>query len=119
MDTAAAGHPKVTWLAGTAEATGLASTSVDLVLAAQAFHWFRPPQALVEFDFVPRTPLHALSLAASPARSVRVARFAALARFVRARTMRSVASSPCQSLRNPTTLTTCIANSALGFSSCS
>ena len=30
--------------------------------------------------FAPRTPLHALSLAAAPARSVRVARFAALAR---------------------------------------
>ena len=30
--------------------------------------------------FAPRTPLHALSRAASPARSVRVARFAALAR---------------------------------------
>src|SRR5437660_9556063 len=31
--------------------------------------------------FAPRTPLHALSRAASPARSVRVARFAALARI--------------------------------------
>src|SRR5215211_3978414 len=31
-------------------------------------------------DFVPRTPLHPLSRAASPARSVRVARFATLAR---------------------------------------
>jgi SAM-dependent methyltransferase len=34
---------------GTAEATGLADHSVRLVTAAQAFHWFRPPQARAEF----------------------------------------------------------------------
>ena len=49
MRAAAADHPRVTWVAGTAEATGLASNSIDLVLAAQAFHWFRPPEALAEF----------------------------------------------------------------------
>lgn len=36
-------------IAGTAEATGLADRSVDLVAAAQAFHWFRPDLALREF----------------------------------------------------------------------
>jgi SAM-dependent methyltransferase len=34
---------------GTAEATGLPSSSVRLVTAAQAFHWFRPEQARAEF----------------------------------------------------------------------
>jgi hypothetical protein len=36
---------------------------------------------LLPRGFAPRTPLHALSRAAAPARSVRVARFASLARF--------------------------------------
>src|SRR5204863_7704923 len=35
---------------------------------------------IIPRGFAPRTPLHALSRAASPPRSVRVARFAALAR---------------------------------------
>ena len=34
---------RVTWVEGTAEHTGLADTSVDLVTAAQAFHWFDGP----------------------------------------------------------------------------
>src|SRR5262245_1943499 len=42
-------HPSVRWVGGTAEATGLAPASVDLVLCAQAFHWFRPEAALPEF----------------------------------------------------------------------
>ena len=49
MRGAAAAHPRVTWVGGTAEATGLATGAVGLVLAAQAFHWFRPPQAIAEF----------------------------------------------------------------------
>jgi SAM-dependent methyltransferase len=49
MRGAAAAHPNVTWSDGSAEATGLAAGVVDLVLAAQAFHWFRPPEALAEF----------------------------------------------------------------------
>jgi SAM-dependent methyltransferase len=31
---------RLDWLAGTAEDTGLADTSIDLVTAAQSFHWF-------------------------------------------------------------------------------
>jgi SAM-dependent methyltransferase len=31
------------------EATTLAEASVDFVIAGQAFHWFRPPEARVEF----------------------------------------------------------------------
>lgn len=40
---------RVTFRDGTAEATGLTDESVDLVLCAQAFHWFRPDDALTEF----------------------------------------------------------------------
>jgi len=49
MRAAAAPHANVTWTIGTAEATGLAPESMDLVLCAQAFHWFRAPEALAEF----------------------------------------------------------------------
>jgi len=49
MRRAATPHPHVTWTAGLAEATGLRSASVDLVLCAQSFHWFKPPPALAEF----------------------------------------------------------------------
>jgi SAM-dependent methyltransferase len=37
------------FVAGTAEATTLAGASVDLVIAAQAFHWFDPQKASREF----------------------------------------------------------------------
>jgi SAM-dependent methyltransferase len=49
MRRAAAPHPSVVWVAGRAEATGLASQAVDLVLCAQSFHWFRTADALSEF----------------------------------------------------------------------
>jgi SAM-dependent methyltransferase len=49
MRGAAAPHARVTWVVGTAEATGLADRSVDLVLCAQSFHWFRAPEAIAEF----------------------------------------------------------------------
>jgi SAM-dependent methyltransferase len=49
MREAAAPHPRVRFADGTAEATGLAPGSVGLVLCAQAFHWFRPVEALAEF----------------------------------------------------------------------
>jgi len=41
--------PNFTSLAGTAEATGLPAASVDLVTAAQAFHWFDGPASRREF----------------------------------------------------------------------
>lgn len=34
---------------GTAEATGLTSKSVDFIVAAQAFHWFKPQPTQTEF----------------------------------------------------------------------
>lgn len=49
MRRAAAPHPNVTWVAARAEATGLGSESVDLVLCAQSFHWFQPREVLPEF----------------------------------------------------------------------
>ena len=39
---------------GTAEATTLADDSVDLIIAAQAFHWFRPAEARQEFERIER-----------------------------------------------------------------
>jgi SAM-dependent methyltransferase len=49
MRGAATAHPRVRWVAGTAEATGLEPACIALVLCAQAFHWFRPGEALAEF----------------------------------------------------------------------
>ena len=43
------GHAGFLAVAGTAEATTLDDASVDLVIAAQAFHWFDPPSASREF----------------------------------------------------------------------
>ena len=54
MRAAAAAHSGVTWRAVTAEATGLPEASVDLVLVAQAFHWFRQRAAIAEFHRVLR-----------------------------------------------------------------
>lgn len=49
MRGAAGPHPRVDYREGTAERTGLPDAGVDLVVAAQAFHWFRPREALAEF----------------------------------------------------------------------
>jgi len=49
MRQAATLHERVTFLEGTAEQTGLATASVDLVTCFQAFHWFEPDRALPEF----------------------------------------------------------------------
>lgn len=54
MRRVAAPHPLVDWRAGTAEATGLGAASVDVVVCAQAFHWFRPADALAEFHRILR-----------------------------------------------------------------
>ncbi len=48
MREAAEPHPRVEWIAGTAEWTGLDEASVDLVTAFQAFHWFDHVKALRE-----------------------------------------------------------------------
>lgn len=44
-----AGDPRVRWVAGSAEATTLADASVDVVSAAQAFHWFDPAPTRAEW----------------------------------------------------------------------
>jgi SAM-dependent methyltransferase len=54
MRAAAAAHPRVEWRDGTAEATGLDVASIDLVLCAQAFHWFRVRESIAEFHRVLR-----------------------------------------------------------------
>lgn len=61
MRDAAEPHPLVAWRDGRAEATGLGSASVGLVLCAQAFHWFEPASALAEFHRV-LTPTGRLAL---------------------------------------------------------
>jgi SAM-dependent methyltransferase len=48
MREAAEPHPRVEWIAGTAEWTGLDEASADLVTAFQAFHWFDHMKALNE-----------------------------------------------------------------------
>lgn len=54
MREAADPHSSVESLDGTAERTTLADRCVDLVLAAQAFHWFRPEESLREFHRILR-----------------------------------------------------------------
>jgi SAM-dependent methyltransferase len=49
MREAAEAHPGVVYRDGTAEKTGLDAGAMDLVLSAQAFHWFRAEAALPEF----------------------------------------------------------------------
>jgi ubiquinone/menaquinone biosynthesis C-methylase UbiE len=43
------GHGRLESVAGTAEATTLPESSVDLITAGQAFHWFDPAPTRVEF----------------------------------------------------------------------
>jgi SAM-dependent methyltransferase len=50
MRESAEPHPGITVMDGAAEATGLGDASVDLVICAQAFHWFKPREALAEFS---------------------------------------------------------------------
>lgn len=49
-----AGYDKLVSIAGTAEDTGLEDGSVDLITAAQAFHWFDPQRAKTEFGRIAR-----------------------------------------------------------------
>lgn len=49
MRAAAEPHPRVSWVDAPAERTGLPDGGFDVVLAAQAFHWFEPVGALREF----------------------------------------------------------------------
>lgn len=44
-----AAYPKFSMVEGSAEATTLPAASVEFVVAGQAFHWFRPREARVEF----------------------------------------------------------------------
>jgi SAM-dependent methyltransferase len=53
-ETLLAGNPNFTSMAGSAEDTTLPESSVDLVLAGQAFHWFDQPRARVEFQRILR-----------------------------------------------------------------
>ncbi len=50
MRRAADPHTNVVWVGALAEATGLKSDAVGLVLCAQSFHWFQPAEALREFE---------------------------------------------------------------------
>lgn len=54
MRASAEPHPRVIAHDGAAESTGLAGESVDLVLCAQAFHWFHQREAIVEFHRILR-----------------------------------------------------------------
>jgi len=54
MRAAAVPHRLVSWREGAAESTGLESGSVDLVMCAQAFHWFRAVESLAEFHRILR-----------------------------------------------------------------
>jgi len=49
-----ADHPKFTSLNGSAQETSLPDQSVDLVLAAQAFHWFAGEKTRAEFSRILR-----------------------------------------------------------------
>ncbi len=54
------GRPGFASVAGRAEATGLLDASVDLVVAAQALHWFARAEAAAELRRVARQPHRAL-----------------------------------------------------------
>jgi SAM-dependent methyltransferase len=52
MREAAEPHPNVSFVDGSAESIPLADAAADLTLAAQAFHWFRPLEAVLEMGRV-------------------------------------------------------------------
>ena len=49
MRDGAEAHERVSFIDGTAEASSLPDGSVDIVLCAQSFHWFKPEPAIAEF----------------------------------------------------------------------
>jgi SAM-dependent methyltransferase len=49
MRGAAQPHADVTWVGARAESTGLSPASLDLIVCAQSFHWFKADDALCEF----------------------------------------------------------------------
>jgi SAM-dependent methyltransferase len=55
MREAAAPHPGVIWLDGSAEAIPLPDATADLTLAAQAFHWFRAGESVREMARVTKS----------------------------------------------------------------
>lgn len=54
MRAAATSHARIEWRDGVADATGLADASVDLVVVAQAFHWFDVARTTREFQRILR-----------------------------------------------------------------
>jgi SAM-dependent methyltransferase len=56
------GSPRLTIVAGSAEATGLAERSIDLALAAQSFHWFDAARAHAELARILRSPAARVAL---------------------------------------------------------
>ncbi|MGN6367532.1 MAG: class I SAM-dependent methyltransferase [Phycisphaerae bacterium] len=53
-------HPHFHPIDGSAEHTTLPDNAIDLITAAQAFHWFNPPQAKAEFHRILRPNRHIL-----------------------------------------------------------
>jgi SAM-dependent methyltransferase len=50
-----AGYPNFVSVDGTAEASGLPKSSVELIVAGQAFHWFDPVRTRTEFARIARS----------------------------------------------------------------
>lgn len=51
-------HPKLTFVDGTSENTNLETDSVDFVVAAQAFHWFKIEETRAEFKRILKGQRH-------------------------------------------------------------
>lgn len=54
MRDAAIEHRRIDWLVGTGEETQLPTSSVDVAVACQAFHWFATPAAMSEMRRIAR-----------------------------------------------------------------